>query len=130
MKFGALAMVSACSFAAVSGPSTVTPDGRGEVDCTTSRVAPIVDTILTLVQVVDITFTARESRSTWDSHFCASDDPSCSAPVPRGGAIAIYSVLGLASAASAVYGFMLTAQCHELKSSINRNELGTQHVTP
>jgi hypothetical protein len=130
MRSVALAMLTACSFAAVNGPSTVNPDGRGEADCTTSHVAPIIDTILTLVQVFDITFTARESSSTWDSHFCASGDASCSAPIPRGGAIAIYSVLGLASAASAVYGFTLVAQCRDLKTSINRNELGTQHVVP
>ena len=126
-------MLSGCSFAIVSGPSAVSPDGRGELACTTSHVGPIVDAILTLAQVVDIALTASQSRTDWNGHFCAAGDPSCSAPLSRGEAIGVYSALGLASAASAVYGLSRIVQCRDARASVAggaAGELGSQHVAP
>ena len=106
--------LSGCSFAFVSGPP---PDHArlSYFDCTTSRLAPVLDTVLTGLMALNVLTLAAASDADWaSSNHCNQGDPNC--PVlSRNGAMIIDGALGVAGAAGMIYGFSKTGACREAK---------------
>ena len=112
--FLAATTLAGCSFAFVSGP----PDNHAQLsyfDCTTSRVAPVLDTILTALMVANVVTLGVENDSDWAKSACPSDNPMCNPPISRHGAMVIDGVLGIAGAAGMVWGWTKTSACREAK---------------
>jgi putative VirB-like lipoprotein len=103
-------LLAGCSFALVSGP----PDHHEQlpyVSCTESRLAPILDSIFTALQVANSIFAIAASDSTWHDTFCDKNDSSCSPALGQTTAIPIYIGLAAVGAAGMYYGFSRTGEC-------------------
>ena len=101
-------MLGGCSFAFVSGP----PPNHEQLpyfDCTQSRVAPILDTLFTAIQAVNLGIAASDNDAEWDARF--DNDP----PISRSASIPLYAGLAAVGAAGMYYGFTKTARCREAK---------------
>ena len=96
-----IATQNGCSFLFVRGPSA--EPGRSVRDCTTSRLAPVIDTIFTGVQVLRLGIDAA-----------ASDAAFQNAPINRGTDIGLGLGLGLLFGASAAYGYAATNKCERI----------------
>ena len=106
--------LSGCSFAFVSGPP---PDHArlSYFDCTTSRLAPVLDTVLTGLMALNVLTLGAASDADWaSSNHCNPGDPNCPA-ISRNGATIIDGALGIAGAAGMIYGFSKTGACREAK---------------
>lgn len=101
----AVAYCSGCSFIFVSGPSRVDGDVV-HIDCTSSRVAPIFDTIFTVFQVGRTVAAVAASDSTYEG-----------APISRGADIGFGVGFTALFLSSAIYGFSKTAKCRRLLRS-------------
>jgi hypothetical protein len=99
---------SGCSFAFVSGP----PANHAQLpyfDCSTSRVAPALDTVLTVIQAIRIAYDLSLTQAEYD----AKD-----LPIARNADIAIGVGLGVLGAAGMWYGFSKTAECRAAKEQM------------
>jgi hypothetical protein len=93
-----------CSALFVNAPPDEVPKGV-EPPCTTSRAAPIVDTVIGGLQAVRTGAAALVDDSVYRD-----------APISREADIAIGTLLTVTFVASAVHGFGATSRCSELKS--------------
>jgi len=98
---------SGCSLLFVNAPPKpppVEPSARAEVSCTSSKAAPVLDTVFATLEVGRTALAAAAPDSTYQN-----------APISRGADIALG--IGFASLflASAVYGFTQTSECRALK---------------
>lgn len=101
--------VTGCSFAFVSGP----PSNHRELpafDCSESRVVPILDTIWTGLQALNLITAAVSSDKTWNDTF--NGNP----PLSRQSAIPLYAVLAGLGAAGMYYGYSRTGACRDAKA--------------
>jgi hypothetical protein len=101
---------SGCSFLFVKGPPSQ-PQHAPVIDCTTSKVAPVLDSVFGVLEVVRIVAAAAASDSAYQN-----------ASIPREADIG----LGLAFAAlfigSATYGGIQTGRCADLKEKFVSDE--------
>jgi hypothetical protein len=100
-------MASGCSFALVSGP----PDNHRQLpifDCTTSRVGPALDTVWSILQVLNFTAAAVSTDQEWNAH----------SPLSRQVALPLYVGLGSLGIAGMYYGFTRTSQCRGAKNEL------------
>jgi hypothetical protein len=101
-------LLGGCSFALVSGP----PANHRElpvVDCTTSRVGPVLDTIWTVLQTANFALAASKSEQEWNDDY--NGDP----PISHGAAIPVYAALAALGGAGMYYGFSRTGACRSAK---------------
>lgn len=102
---------SGCSFVLVSGP----PANHRQlpvVECTTSRVGPVLDTVWTVLQVLNFSVAASRSEQEWNDSF--DGDP----PLRHKTAIPVYAGLALVGVAGMYYGFSRTGSCRNAKSEL------------
>ncbi len=98
-----LAPTAGCSVVFVSGPKKIAP-GRFEPDgCSTSRVAPIIDTVL--LGLWGGAAVSEASRNATEGYGTGVD---------RGTSIAVGVTLAALSAASAFYGYATVATCRRV----------------
>lgn len=95
-----------CSFIFVRPPPSV---DAGTIDsgsrrCTTSKVAPVLDTLFTGLQGARIVYAATASDKTYSE----------SQPISRSTDIALGITMAAVFLSSAVYGYVTTAKCSEL----------------
>ncbi len=95
-----------CSLTFVTPPpSAVAPSAaRPHVDCTTSNVAPILDSVLTGYEAFRVGFAALGPDSAYRR-----------SPIDRDADLALGVAFGAAFAGSAIYGFVSTARCRRIK---------------
>jgi hypothetical protein len=107
-----MSLASGCSWIFVQPPP---PDyGRGrDLDCTTNRAAPVIDTIFTITNVISALYVAGQNNVT-----------------NKGASVG----LGLSVAAlwgmSAGYGYSNTSQCEEAKASMSGRYYSPAAVRP
>ena len=92
----ALSMTSGCSFLFVQ-PAPDDSPGRQMINCTTSQVAPVVDTILTVTNLFSVFYVASENNVS-----------------NRGTAVGVGLSVATVWLSSAIYGFYSTSQCEDL----------------
>lgn len=101
-----------CSALFVSGP----PPNHHQLitfDCTETRVAPIIDTVIAGLELANFALAASETDAQWNSNF-GSGNP----PISRGASIPLYAVSTLALGASAYFGYKTTSECREAKTEL------------
>jgi len=107
--------LAGCSFAFVSGP----PDNHAQLsyfDCTSSRLAPILDTVLTGLMLANvITLAAESDADLARSQGCTLGESNCPV-ISRHAGMLIDGAIGLAGAAGMVYGFTKTGACRRAKN--------------
>ncbi len=84
---------------------------RPHVDCTTSYLAPIVDSAVTVYQLASVAYVSTLD----DSRFARY-------PITRKEDMAVGGVFATAWAGSAVYGFVSAAHCRRIKQGPPPNE--------
>jgi len=107
--------LSGCSFAFVTGP----PPNHAQLsyfDCTTSRLAPVLDTALTALMLLDVISLGATSDNDWArTNSCNVGDPNCPV-ISRHGAMLLDGALGVAGAAGMAFGWSRTSQCRSAKA--------------
>ncbi len=103
---------SGCSFTFVKTPAT---DGRissrlAGGDCTSSQLAPVLDTVFTGLQVARVGMAATARSSAYKD-----------APISRGADIALGAGFIALFASSAVYGFVSTSKCSRLQKAADED---------
>jgi hypothetical protein len=101
-------VMTGCSFALVSGP----PVNHRELpafECTTSRVGPILDTVWTALQALNLGLAISYDDSDWDELY--NNDP----PFSRGVGIGVYTVFAALGAAGMWFGYSRTGACRNAK---------------
>ncbi len=110
-----IAIGSGCSFALVQGPK---PAPAAESDCTTSRLAPILDSVFTAVMLITVVQSLATSDADWQKQLCDANDPNCSPAISQGGAALIFSPLALLGAAGMYYGYTRTSECRNAQPRV------------
>ena len=103
--------LTGCSFALVSGP----PANHRQlpvVDCTTARLGPVLDTVWTVLQSLNLVVAATKSEAEWNEMF--GDDPALS----QQAAIPLYATFAALGAAGMYYGFTRTSGCRRAKAEL------------
>jgi hypothetical protein len=114
---------SGCSFLFVSGPHSQKSPGRiaAQVDCTSSKAAPVLDTIFGGLEVARVAYAASAPDSVYSNP---------NQPLSREADIG----LGLGFAAlfvgSAIYGYTVTSKCSEYKAGRVNDELAEESSSP
>ncbi|HEY0251586.1 MAG TPA: hypothetical protein VGC41_08665 [Kofleriaceae bacterium] len=106
----ALVLVCGCSFAFVRGPK---PTATTRDDCTTSRIAPIADTVFTVLMALIAIGAATADDKTWHNDFCDEFDASCSAPFGQATGAAIFGAAAVAGGAGMYWGYTKTGECRD-----------------
>jgi len=104
--------LTGCSFALVSGP----PANHQQlpvVECTTSRLGPILDMIWTGLQASNLVLAVATTNAKWDEQFAPEE-----APFSRKTGIAMYSGFAALGAAGLYYGWTRTGACREAKAEL------------
>lgn len=104
-------LVSGCSFALVSGP----PANHQQLpafECTTSRTGPVLDTIWTALQVLNLGLAVSKDDQGWSDTF--SGNP----PFERTTGIGVYSVFAALGAAGMWFGYTRTSACRSAKTEL------------
>lgn len=102
--------MAGCSFVFVSGP----PANHRElptVDCSTSRVVPILDTVWTALMTLNLIGAASTDDAQWDKNFEPNDPP-----FSRKAGMVTYAVAAAAGGAGMVYGYLKTGACRRAKA--------------
>jgi len=102
--------LTGCSFALVRGPAA-NHQQLPVVECTTSKLGPILDIIWTGLQATNIVGAAILSDAEWDEQFSPND-----APFSRKAAMGMYAGFAALGAAGMYYGFSRTARCRDAKA--------------
>ncbi len=100
-----------CSFAFVSGP----PANHRQLpyfECSSSRTVPVLDTLFTALEAINLGLAVSRSDQGWDDLF--NGDP----PIQRKTGIGLYTVLTALGAAGMYYGFTKTSECRAAKSEL------------
>jgi hypothetical protein len=108
--------LSGCSFLFVHGPPP-RYDEMAEFDCTESRAAPVVDTVLGVLQGLNLIVAAGETDQDWARIF--NGNP----PFERSTAVPIYAIAAAVELGSAIYGYSVTGSCRAAKAKV-RDERG------
>jgi hypothetical protein len=115
-------LLGGCSFVLVSGP----PANHRQlpvVECTSSRVGPVLDTVWTLLQVLNFTNVASRTEGEWEEQW--DGEP----PFSRGAALPLYATLAALGGAGMYFGYSRTAACRSAKSELMiRAMSGPQHA--
>lgn len=101
--------LSGCSFVFVSGP----PSNHAQLasfSCSESRVAPVLDTIMAVLQALNFVYAASIDDQQWDDNY--DGDP----PIGRGTVIPLYAAAALLATGSAYYGYKRTGDCRDAKA--------------
>lgn len=101
-----------CSFAFVSGP----PAAHRQMpyfECSSSRAAPILDTIWTVLQLGNLAVLASQSDAEFEDNFAPNDPPF--SRKTNMGLNAAFAALG---AAGAYYGYTKTSECRAAKNEL------------
>ena len=111
------ALSCACSFIFVSGPparaETHEPRVRPEpVDCTSSKAAPIIDTVIAGYQAFRTGYALQ-----------ADDSDYVDVPIKREADIGIGAGLTALFTAAAVYGYVVTGKCSDAKETYARQRV-------
>jgi hypothetical protein len=95
-----------CSLTFVTPPPAAAAPGtaRPHVECTTSNVAPILDSVVTGYEAFRVGFAALGPDSAYRH-----------SPIDRDADLALGLAFGAAFAGSAIYGFVSTARCRRIK---------------
>jgi len=94
-----------CSLVFVTPPPAVAPGmPRPHVDCTSSYLAPIVDSALTAYQLAGVAYVSTLDDSRFANY-----------PITRTQDMAIGGVFAAAFAGSAVYGYVSAARCRRIQ---------------
>jgi hypothetical protein len=121
--------LTGCSFAFVSGP----PENHAQLsyfDCTSSRVVPVLDTILTGLMIANvITFAAESDADLAKNQGCTLGESNCPVLSRKSGML-IDGAIGLAGAAGMVYGFTKTGDCRRAKNEQALRQPPQQPYTP
>ncbi len=105
-------MLSGCSFVLVSGP----PSNHQQLpsfDCTTSRLGPGLDTVWSILQVLNLATAASKTNTEWNDQFGGNP------PFSRTTAMPLYAALAGLGVAGMYYGFSKTGQCRSAKNELN-----------
>jgi hypothetical protein len=100
-----------CSFALVSGP----PANHQQlpvIECTTSRVGPILDTVWSVLQTLNLVAAIAQDEESWQDQFHGD------APFSRNAAIGIYSSFAALGAAGMWYGYSGVSECRAAKQEL------------
>ncbi len=103
----ALACCSGCSFTFMTPPPAAAKprsEARPHVECTTSNVAPILDSVLTGYEAFRVGFAALGPDSAYRH-----------SPIDRDADLALGLAFGAAFAGSAAYGYWAAARCRRIK---------------
>ena len=101
-------VMTGCSFALVSGPP-VNHRQLPAFECTTSRVGPILDTVWTALQVLNLGLTLSYDESEWNDAYAG--DP----PFGRKTGIGLYTAFAALGAAGMWFGYTRTGACRNAK---------------
>jgi hypothetical protein len=101
------AVSGGCSVVLVQGPTRVSRDDYVAGQCTTNQAAPVVDMLITGVQAVRTVIAVNET-----------DEDYRDALITRDFDVAIGAMLTAAFAGSAIYGFVTTSHCRELRGGV------------
>ncbi len=96
--------VAGCSFPLVNGP----PAQHATLPafaCTESRLGPVLDTVWTGLEVVNVALALARTDQSWADQF--GGDP----PITRTEVVPVYAVLAAIGAAGMYYGYTRTAAC-------------------
>jgi hypothetical protein len=110
-------VLQACSFVFVSGPP-VNHQQLPMFDCTSSKLVPVLDTVFSVLEVLNLGLAIGEDDQGWHDVFCKAGDTSCSPPLSRGAAIPFYALLAAAGAGGMYYGYTRVSQCQEAKTAL------------
>jgi hypothetical protein len=116
-------LVGGCSLAFVKGP----PSNHRELttfDCSTSNVAPVLDTLLTGLQVLNVVGAASSTDEEWAANYDGNP------PISRDAAVPLYIGLALLSGASMIYGYSTTSACRKAKAEAVEYEAQRQRPNP
>lgn len=108
-----LVLVAGCSFAFVNGP----PPSHRQLpafDCSTSHVAPVLDTLFTALEIANLTLAASQSDQQW-----ANDFPNHHPPFDRTTAIPVYVALVALGGAGMYYGYSRVGECRHAKDELD-----------
>lgn len=101
LLLGAVGTLPGCSFLFTTAPKRAeSPTEFASNKCTTSKAAPIVDTVIAGLQGVRTVYAATTDKSTYTN-----------APISREADIAIGLGFFALYGASAIYGYYVTGQC-------------------
>lgn len=112
-----------CSFALVSGPPR-NHEQLPYVDCTTSKLGPILDTVWTGLQALNLLSAAVVTDAEWADNFAG--DP----PFERTTAIPLYASLAALGAAGMYYGYSRTSRCKDAKQQQMIRSQGGGNLAP
>jgi hypothetical protein len=106
VALGAGLTCAGCSFTFVTPPPSRSAgsEPRPNVECTTSNVAPIVDSVVTSYETFRVAYAAFGPDSAYRD-----------SPIPRDADLALGVAFGGAFLASAIYGYVNTARCRRLR---------------
>jgi len=112
MRWTALVLVVAqlgagCSFAFVSGPPPNHPQ-LPYFDCTSSRVAPVLDGVWTALQTLNLLAAATTSDADWEENF----------KIDRQLAMGLYGGFAALGLAGFYYGWTRTSECRAAKTQL------------
>ncbi|HSD86858.1 MAG TPA: hypothetical protein VLB44_05065 [Kofleriaceae bacterium] len=102
---------SGCSFAFVSGPPA-NHQRLAYFDCTTSNVVPVLDTIWTALQTLNLLTAAASNDQKWNDTFNGKP------PFSRGVAIPLYAVAAAAGGAGMWFGYTRVSACRSAKGEL------------
>jgi hypothetical protein len=98
-------LCSGCSLVFVTPPPAAAPGlPRPHVDCTTSFLAPIVDSAFTAYQLAGVAYVSTLDDARFANY-----------PITRKQDMAVGGAFAAAFAGSAVYGFVSAARCRRVK---------------
>lgn len=109
-------LVGGCSFLFVDAP----PRRHRElaaVQCTSSNAVPIVDTVITALQALNLITAASKSDDEWDRQF--DGDP----PFSRKVAIGTYGAFTAIGAGAMIYGYATVSACRDAKDELRKRAM-------
>jgi hypothetical protein len=102
---------SGCSFAFVSGPPA-NHQKLAYFDCTSSNVVPVLDTIWTVLQTLNLVTAVAADDQKWNDTFNGKP------PFSRGVAIPLYAVAAAAGGAGMWFGYTRVSECKSAKGEL------------
>ncbi len=101
-----------CSFVFVDGP----PRRHAEMPyfaCSESRVVPILDTVFTAVQALNLLGAASMSDARWNDTY--DGEP----PFSRGAAVAVYAAFAVLGTGGMYYGYNAVSECRRARDDLH-----------
>ena len=108
--------VTGCSFVFVDGP----PKRHAQMttfDCSTSRAVPVLDSLFTALQLVNLGIAVKDTNQDWNDIYKNSP------PFSRKTGGIVYAVLAAVGAGGAYYGFSRTTACRDAKADLATRQM-------